>query len=168
MERVLNSSTVNQASSAIRDLQLYGAANPFTLLAKASSEEQGFMKTTKVMNVPGGCLVQTETQQRNRDGSYALSQALCFVPGVRIDKDAEPRQMVEIGAFLPSFVEAGPGSITLSVEKGVNDVETKRSETGTGKEPATRKQREAKSDKSTGTAGTDAVGNSTAGNAAAE
>lgn len=168
MDRVLNSSTVNQAGSVIRDLQLYGAANPFTLLAKASSDEQGFMKTTKVMNLPGGCLVQTETQQRNFDGSYALSQALCFVPFVHIDKDAEPRQMVAIEPFGLPTGGMGPGSITLSGEEGVNGVETKRSETGTDKEPATRKQRKAESDKSTGTAGTDAVGNSTAGNTAAE
>jgi len=31
-----------------------------------------------------GCVVQVTTQQRNPDGSYAVAEALTFVPGVHI------------------------------------------------------------------------------------
>ncbi len=76
------------------DVEVYGDCNTFQLLCENSSESQGFVKSTKVCNVMGGCLVQTETQQRNPDGSYALSQALTYCPGVHIDIEQEPRVLV--------------------------------------------------------------------------
>lgn len=42
------------AKSNISDLQVYGDGDTFALLCKASSQEQGWMKSTKVANVPGG------------------------------------------------------------------------------------------------------------------
>ncbi len=41
------------------------------------------MKSAKVYNV-------LSTQQRNPDGSYALAEALTYVPGVHLDKDSAP------------------------------------------------------------------------------
>lgn len=68
------------------DLKVVGNGDSFQLLCKASSQEEGWMKSTKAMQIDeqGGCLVQVTTQQRNPDGSYALAEALCFVPGARI------------------------------------------------------------------------------------
>jgi hypothetical protein len=57
------------------------------LLGKASSQSQGWMKSCKAMQVPGGCCVQVTTQQRNPDGSYAVAEAVTFVPGVRVEED---------------------------------------------------------------------------------
>lgn len=45
------------------------------------------MKSAKAMQVPGGCVVQVTTQQKNLDGSYAVAEALTFVPAVRIVPD---------------------------------------------------------------------------------
>jgi len=45
------------------------------------------MKSTKAIEVLEGCVVQVTTQQRNPDGSYALSEALSYVPNVRIVDD---------------------------------------------------------------------------------
>ena len=46
------------------------------------------MKSSKAMEVSGvGCVVQVTTQQRNPDGSYAVAEALTFVPGVTIVPD---------------------------------------------------------------------------------
>ncbi|MFQ5589577.1 MAG: hypothetical protein ACE5HE_00300 [Phycisphaerae bacterium] len=45
------------------------------------------MKSTKAMEIPGGCIVQVTTQQRNPDGSYSVAEALTFVPGVYIRND---------------------------------------------------------------------------------
>ncbi|MFA5739425.1 MAG: hypothetical protein WC902_11630 [Bacteroidales bacterium] len=59
----------------------------FRLLCKASSESEGWMKSTKACEVPGGCIVQVTTQQRNPDGSYAVAEALTYVPGARIVDD---------------------------------------------------------------------------------
>lgn len=74
----------------VSDVKIFGNPDSFQLLCKASSESRGWMKSTKVCNVSGGCIVQTETQQRNPDGSYALSQALVFVPGNQIDVSYGP------------------------------------------------------------------------------
>jgi hypothetical protein len=45
------------------------------------------MKSSKAMEVPGGCVVQVTTQQKNEDGSYAVAEALTFVPGVKLADD---------------------------------------------------------------------------------
>lgn len=78
----------------VSDLQFFGDTDTFVLLFKVSSQEQGWMKSTKVCNVPGGCIVQVSTQQRNPDGSYACAEALQYVPHVQIDKEANPRRLV--------------------------------------------------------------------------
>ena len=93
-EKTLNNSDINGTRKNVPDVEVYGDGDTFALWCKASSEAQGFFKSTKVANVPGGCLVQTETQQKNPDGSYALSQALTFVPHVWLDKTQDPPQMV--------------------------------------------------------------------------
>ena len=36
------------------------------------------------------------TTQKNPDGSYAVAEALTYVPGVHIDTESEPRKMVPI------------------------------------------------------------------------
>ena len=54
------------------------------------------MKSTKVCNVFGGCIVQVTTQQKNPDGSYAVAEALTYVPNVQIDISSEPRKLAPI------------------------------------------------------------------------
>ncbi len=85
---------VRGARAHIADLAVYGDGDTFALLCKASSQAQGWMKSTKVANIPGGCLLQVTTQQRNPNGSYAVAEALTYVPGVWLDRDADPRRLV--------------------------------------------------------------------------
>ena len=87
---------VRGAKANIGDLVVFGDGDTFTLLCKASSEKQGWMKSTKVCNVPGGCIVQVTTQQKNPTGSYTVAEALTYVPGVMIDKNCNPRQLIKI------------------------------------------------------------------------
>lgn len=94
MEKTLDISEVKAAKENISDLKVYGDGDTFRLLCKASSEEEGWMKSTKVCNVVGGCIVQVTTQQRNPDGSYAVAEALTYVPGNHIDTSVNPRRMV--------------------------------------------------------------------------
>lgn len=93
-EKTLDISEVKGAKANISDLKIYGDGDTFALLCKASSDEQGWMKSTKVCNVDTGCIVQVTTQQRNPDGSYAIAEALTFVPGVQICKTTNPRTLV--------------------------------------------------------------------------
>jgi hypothetical protein len=95
MERQLDISDAKPDKVNIKDLVMFGNTGLFALLCKASSKEEGFMKSTKVCNVPGGCVMQVTTQQRNPDGSYSIAEALTYVPGVHIDRDIEPRRLTQ-------------------------------------------------------------------------
>ena len=86
-EKTLTNSDVSGAKQNVPDIKVVGNGDTFRLLCKASSQEEGWMKSTKAMQVPGGCVVQVTTQQRNPDGSYAVAEALTFVPGVSIKED---------------------------------------------------------------------------------
>lgn len=90
-EKQLDISEVKEAKDNISDLKVYGDGDTFRLLCKASSNEEGWMKSTKVCNVWNGCIVQVTTQQRNPDGSYSCAEALTFVPNNHIDITKEPR-----------------------------------------------------------------------------
>lgn len=83
-EKTLHNTDQNAARKNVADLVTFGG-DQFKLLSKASSEAEGWMKSTKAMDIAGvGCVVQVTTQQRNPDGSYAVAEAVCFVPGVSI------------------------------------------------------------------------------------
>lgn len=86
-EKTLYNSDVSGARQNVGDLAVVGNGDSFQLLFKASSQAEGWMKSTKAMSLPNGCLVQVTTQQRNPDGSYAIAEALTFVPGVMIVDD---------------------------------------------------------------------------------
>ena len=83
MSKTLHNSDVSGARQNVKDIRVVGNGDLFQLLAKASSEEEGWMKSTKAMQIGDhGCLVQVTTQQRNPDGSYSVAEALTFVPDV--------------------------------------------------------------------------------------
>jgi hypothetical protein len=89
-DKTLHNTNSIAAHKNVSDLQVYGG-DLWRLLCKASSEDEGWMKSTKVMGLwraddprgtdPLGCLVQVTTQQRHADGSYCVAEAVTFVPG---------------------------------------------------------------------------------------
>ena len=87
MTKTLHNSDVSGARQNVKDIKVVGNGDMFQLLCKASSENEGWMKSTKAMETSGGCVVQVTTQQRGIDGAYAVAEALTFVPGVMITKD---------------------------------------------------------------------------------
>ena len=97
-QKTLGNTDSNGARKNVRDIQFFGNGDLFQLLGKASSESEGWMKSTKAMEIEGaGCVVQTTTQQRNPDGSYALTDAITFIPYVKIQEihDTEDGKPVE-------------------------------------------------------------------------
>jgi len=78
-EKTLDVQSIEDAKAKVSDIKAVGNGDTFTLLCKASSKEQGWMKSAKAMEVPGGAVVQVTTQQ---DGNVA--EAVTFVPGVKI------------------------------------------------------------------------------------
>ena len=67
--KTLHNSGVSDARVNVKDIRVVGNVDMFRLLCKASSDTEGWMKSTKACEVPGGCVVQVTTQQRNPDGS---------------------------------------------------------------------------------------------------
>ena len=95
-EKTLHNSDISGAKKNVPDIVVYGNGDLFKLLSKASSQREGWMKSTKVMEIPHvGCLVQVTTQQRNTDGSYAVAEALQFVPGVVLLENAASRYLIK-------------------------------------------------------------------------
>jgi hypothetical protein len=81
-KKSLGNTDVNGAKKNVSDLVVYGDGDLFKLLSKASSQNEGWMKSTKAMEIEGvGCVVQVTTQQ----GKH-VAEALTFVPGVRIEE----------------------------------------------------------------------------------
>ncbi len=77
----LGNTDINATKKNVLDVVVFGDGDMFKLLCKASSEAQGWMKSTKAMEIGGvGCVVQVTTQQKNADGSYAVAEAVTFVP----------------------------------------------------------------------------------------
>jgi hypothetical protein len=86
-EKTLHNSDISGARQNVPDIKVVGNGDMFRLLCKASSQKEGWMKSTKAMELHNGCLVQVTTQQKNPDGSYSIAEALQFVPDVQIVDD---------------------------------------------------------------------------------
>ena len=90
VEKTLHNSDISGAKQNVPDIKVVGNGDTFQLLCKASSQSEGWMKSTKAMEIEGvGCVVQVTTQQKNPDGSYAVAEALTFVPKARIEQDTD-------------------------------------------------------------------------------
>lgn len=83
MEKTLHNSDISGAHKNVPDIKVFGNGDMFKLLSKASSEKEGWMKSTKAMEIKGhGCVIQVTTQQ-----SFNVAEAVCFVPGVGIEEE---------------------------------------------------------------------------------
>lgn len=64
----------------------YGNPDHFKLLFKAVGP--GLVKSTKAMEVPGGCVLLVSSELRSADGDWSTTEALEYVPGVVITDDS--------------------------------------------------------------------------------
>lgn len=92
-EKTLHNSDISGAKKNVEDLKLFGDGDLFKLISEASSKNEGWMKSTKAMEIPYiGCVVKVTTQ--NKDN---IAEALVFVPGISIQelKGAESRKLIK-------------------------------------------------------------------------
>ncbi len=83
MEKDLNVVNTEDAVKKVSDVIVVGNPDIFQLLCKASSKSQGWMKSTKAMEIEGvGCVLQITTQQDKN-----VAEAIQFIPNVKIGVD---------------------------------------------------------------------------------
>ena len=76
----LGNTTSNGATKNVKDIVFWGNGDTFKLISKASSKAEGWMKSTKAMEVSGlGCVIQVTTQQGDN-----IAEALTFVPAAKV------------------------------------------------------------------------------------
>jgi len=119
--KTLNNSTAKHAKDQVKDIEFWGDGDIWKLISKASSVNEGFMKSTKAMEIVGvGCVVQVTTQQRTghnvrfltkdeliakhgethptfeqySEPVYVIAEAVTFVPGVKIEETFEDGKCV--------------------------------------------------------------------------
>jgi len=86
MEKTLKNTSADVVSKNVKDIEFWGDGDTFKLISKASTQNEGWMKSTKAMDYGTGVVLQVTTQQRNPDGSYSVAEAITNVPGVSIEE----------------------------------------------------------------------------------
>jgi hypothetical protein len=80
MAKTLKNTDASGASKNVKDIVFWGNGDTFKLISKASSQNEGWMKSTKAMQIDRvGCVLQVTTQQGDN-----VAEALSFVPKVRV------------------------------------------------------------------------------------
>lgn len=96
MSKTLNNTTANQAKNQVSDISFWGNGDTFKLILKASSKSEGWMKSTKAMEIPNvGCVIQVTTQQWDN-----ISEAVTFVPNVKIQEIFDESNSIVISRIL--------------------------------------------------------------------
>lgn len=111
MTHIQNTEQFQAFSSNIGDKpEISGDPDKFQLLMKASNTR--LSKSTKVMNLDNGCLIQVSTREILKDQSIALAEALAFVPdlNVRLEKSYEDRKPDKDERVKASFIRIGRAS----------------------------------------------------------
>lgn len=86
-KKTLGNTTASQAKNNVKDIVFWGDGDTFKLISKASSKAEGWLKSTKAMQINGvGCVVQVTTQQGNN-----VAEAVTFVPNVKIQETRNPQ-----------------------------------------------------------------------------
>lgn len=88
--KTLGNTDTHGASKNVKDIIFWGDGDTFKLISKASSKAEGWMKSTKAMEIVGlGCVIQVTTQQGDN-----VAEALTFVSGARIYEIKESGKVI--------------------------------------------------------------------------
>ena len=90
VSKTFGNTDTNGATKNVKDIVFWGNGDTFKLISKASSQAEGWMKSTKAMEIEGiGCVIQVTTQQDSN-----VAEALTYVPGVRIREIKENGEVI--------------------------------------------------------------------------
>ena len=99
-KKTLHNTNVQDLRQNVPDVALQGEPEAWELVSKASSDQQGWMKSTKRMKVEGGYLYQVTSEHQNHEGeTIACAEALAFVPHLPEFKmlDSDPLLLSSLG-----------------------------------------------------------------------
>ena len=93
-EKTFQNTDSDGAKKNVSDIQFWGDGDTFKLISKAWSKKEGWMKSTKAMEIKGvGCVIQVTTQQGSN-----VAEALTFVPNAaplrQVSATAPPQHAV--------------------------------------------------------------------------
>lgn len=77
--KTLDVQNMDDLKAKVSDVQVMGDPGAWRLLCKASSKSQGWMRSTKVMVVPGGVVLQVSSLL-----GANVAEAVTFIPGATI------------------------------------------------------------------------------------
>lgn len=101
MKKNLHNTNVTEAQANTPDLKISGDGDLWVLLCKASSENEGWMKSTKAMEIPGvGCVVQVTTEIRGDCGQLSIAEAVTFVPHVYISIGTDGKKRLRMYGWI--------------------------------------------------------------------
>lgn len=87
----LNITNSQEAKEATSDLEVFGNPDAWVLLSKVSSKSGNWMKSTKVMDVGSGFVVQVTTQVEDK-----IAEAITFAPGCKIGNVGGHKALVKV------------------------------------------------------------------------
>jgi len=94
-KKTLGNTDTDGAKENVKDIKFFGDGDTFKLICKASSQAEGWMKSTKAMEIEGlGCVVQVTTQQVDIEGQNAVAEAVTFVPNTKIEEQLDDDKKV--------------------------------------------------------------------------
>lgn len=77
--------------------------DPDTMILLFKVESDDWMKSTKAMDVPGGCLVQVSTRMGPLGSEASVAEALEFVAGARVVSDGRGHHLMPSSDDLRSY-----------------------------------------------------------------
>lgn len=80
-DKTLNNINMLNLEKNVPDVEIHGDPGLWKCICKASSKKEGWMKSTKAMQMADGVLVQVSTQQGDH-----VAEALEFVPNASIQE----------------------------------------------------------------------------------
>lgn len=93
--KTLSVTSIAEAKVKIPDIKVVGDGDTFKVLCKAYSDSEGWMKSTKYLDIQGnGVVLNISTQQKNLDGTYSLAEAAVFCPGVKVSHESGTPKLV--------------------------------------------------------------------------
>lgn len=75
---------VTKTADLSGDVKTFGNPDDLKLLFKVRGA--GWKKSTKALQLPNGCMIQVTTERQDNDGHWANSEAIVFVPAVRLEQ----------------------------------------------------------------------------------